>query len=121
MDMIEGSFDAVYYPGPAPESNESLTVLALVFDKIYFPGVHVPLNGIDQDGVMKRIIHLRGIDAQMRDETLMHVNLLTTALYGSAISSFCEFPDNDAVNPNVGPDAERLGMEIEQLYFGPPA
>lgn len=40
-------FEAVYYPNPVPDSLASLTILALVFDRLYFPGVYIPEAGVD--------------------------------------------------------------------------
>lgn len=34
--------EAVYLTGPAPRNLGVLTVLGAVFDKVYFPGVHMP-------------------------------------------------------------------------------
>jgi hypothetical protein len=34
--------DAVYLSAPIPRNSAILTVLGAVFDKVYFPGVHMP-------------------------------------------------------------------------------
>jgi len=48
VPRITNSFDVVYYPHQVP-SFETLTLLSLVFDKIFFPGVYIPVEGIDED------------------------------------------------------------------------
>jgi len=42
------SLEAVYYASPIPANSAVLTVLGLVFDKVIFPGVYLPLDGFDQ-------------------------------------------------------------------------
>jgi hypothetical protein len=51
--MTPGSpttFDVVYYTGPVPSSWQTLATLALVFDKIHFPGVYMGTDGLDEEG-----------------------------------------------------------------------
>jgi len=47
------SLDAVYLSAPIPRNPAVLTVLGVVFDKVYFPGVHMPKSGFDQIAVDK--------------------------------------------------------------------
>jgi hypothetical protein len=39
--------ESVYLTGPVPRNLGVLTVLGAVFDKVYFPGVHMPKSGYD--------------------------------------------------------------------------
>ena len=39
--------EAIYFSAPIPRNPAVLTVLGAVFDKVYFPGVHLPTEGFD--------------------------------------------------------------------------
>jgi hypothetical protein len=50
--------EAVYFSTPIPRNLAALTVLAAVFDKIYFPGVFIPKEGYDPAELDKEIARL---------------------------------------------------------------
>jgi len=54
------SLDAVYYSQQVPASAEALTLLAFIFDRIYFPGVYMPDVELDEQGVRKEIQRIAG-------------------------------------------------------------
>jgi hypothetical protein len=48
------SLEATYYASPIPQSMAVLTILGAVFDKVYFPGVVMPVTGFDQPSSIRR-------------------------------------------------------------------
>jgi hypothetical protein len=54
-----------------PRNLGVLTVLGAVFDKVYFPGVHMPKSGYDPKDVEKEILRLEGLQDRSHDTQLL--------------------------------------------------
>jgi len=46
--------EVVYLTAPVPRNLGVLTVLGAVFDKVYFPGVHMPKSGYDRKRLRRK-------------------------------------------------------------------
>ncbi len=64
-------FEAAYYSHPVPTSLESLTLLALVFDKLHFPGVYIPESGIDEVETRKEIDRIKKLGIREIDDIVL--------------------------------------------------
>ena len=58
--------EAVYYSAPVPRDLAVLTVLGIVFDKVHLPGVYIPMDGYDRDGVVAEIERLRALNSRLQ-------------------------------------------------------
>lgn len=116
---MEDSLDAVYYSQQVPSSLEVLTVLSLIFDKIYFPGVYIPERGIDEAETKKEINRI--ISLEKRDiDMLRLVNCMIFALHYKYLKDFCIFTGKFGYAGILEEGAEKLTMQLEELVFGPP-
>jgi len=59
--------EVVYLTAPVPRNLGVLTVLGAVFDKVYFPGVHMPKSGYDPKEVEKETLRLEGLQDRSHD------------------------------------------------------
>jgi hypothetical protein len=110
-------FEAIYYSGPAPSSMSALGVLGLVFDRVIFPGVYLPFDGVDVEATRKELQRIKGLGIQQPDD-LHLVNLMTCAVNAEYLEEFCVFTGDPDSGMKDG--AEPLTHALEELYFGPP-
>lgn len=113
------SFDAIYYSGPSPSSLHSLTMLGLVFDRLIFPGVFVPSEGVDEAETQKEIDRVAKLGPLSMDTAHM-LNLMTIALNARYLSDFCVFPGKYGYPGVLESGAEELARELELQIYGPP-
>ena len=53
------SLDVVNYALPIPRDAATLTALGLLFDRVIFPGVYIPISDYDEEGYERELIRLR--------------------------------------------------------------
>lgn len=122
---MEESLEVVYYTSPAPSSWQALATLALVFDRIHFPGVYMGTNGLDRAATLQEIERIAsglrsGAVRQITEDDRLLLNCMLVAAQHKHLKEFCVFPGTFDVCGTLEPGAEKLLMELEQLYFGPP-
>jgi hypothetical protein len=114
LDVLE----VVYYSAPAPNSLAALTMLAFVFDRIYFPGVYVPPSGVI-DIAETRKERLRLITEAPKDIGTSHlVGALWVAENIEHLDEFCKFPGAPGFD-NTDKDTHPLALDLEESIFGP--
>jgi hypothetical protein len=109
--------EAVYYSGPVPRDLATLTVLGAVFDKVYFPGVHLPTGGFDQaelDKEIARIVEVRR-GKPTRDPNL--VGILSFVKHARTLQGFCVFTSDGKIGLNDIP--HRMVDDLYQAIHGP--
>ena len=107
-------FEAVYYSYAVPRSAEALTILGLVFDRIYFPGVCMPSEGFDETAVRAEIQRIASLG--LRDpETQQLLGCMAHSLYQKYLTDFCVFSGSSGIPDEVHEVVDRL----EELLFGP--
>ena len=63
--------EGIYYSHVIPRDSAILTLMGLVFDKVRFPGAHLPTSGFDmkelekENGQLKRIVANQALDIDM--------------------------------------------------------
>src|SRR5690242_9467337 len=115
------SFEAVYYSGPTPASMESLTLLACVFDRVIFPGVYIPSDGVDEEATLRelhRIQSLKHAPIEIDDANLM--NAMVLAINARHLADFCVFTGKFGTMGTLEEGARQLTYQLEALIFGPP-
>ena len=122
--MIEApKLEAVYYPYPIPRSNSSLTIMGLVFDKVYFPNVVMPPSGYNPNDVAKernRIV--TALNGRIDYDTAVLLSMLDFLGHVETLKGFCEFSGDENTFSYCGSNKELGGLakEIEKLVYGPP-
>ena len=109
--------EAVYYSAQVPRDLATLTVLGTVFDKVYFPGVHIPTSGFDQaklDKEIERIVEVTH-GKPMRDENL--VGILRFIRHAKTLEGFCVFTSDGQIRDNGVPHPMVDGLY--QAIHGP--
>lgn len=110
-------FEAIYYAGPAPSSMTALAVLGLVFDRVIFPGVYLPFEGVDVEETRKELERIKGLGPRTADDFHL-LNLLTCVVNAKYLRDFCVFTGD--VKGEMEEGTEQLAHALEELYFGPP-
>jgi hypothetical protein len=109
--------EAVYYSAQVPRDLATLTVLGAVFDKVYFPGVHIPTSGFDQaelDKEIDRIVEVTRGKA-MRDENL--IGILSFIRHAKTLEGFCIFTSDGEIRDSGIP--HRMVDDLYQAIHGP--
>ncbi|HNX29468.1 MAG TPA: hypothetical protein PKN87_08690 [Syntrophomonadaceae bacterium] len=113
------SFEAVYYASPSPTSLKSLTLLALVFDKIYFPGVYIPTDGIDEDALVKQIQRSKSLGRHDLN-TVNMINCMVSALNYKYLKEFCIFTGQFGGCGLLEDGTREVSNILEEMIYGPP-
>jgi hypothetical protein len=114
-----GDFDVVYYPQLAIGNPQTLTILALICDHIWLPGVHLPSDVVPVSAIEER---LRGMGAYERDPAkkrmwkVLHDFAEPRRILKEVFILTGEF----GYAGNTEPEAQELAQAIERAYFGPP-
>lgn len=129
MDNIE-RLECVYYPGPIPANSAVLTVLCVLFDKIHFPNVYLPMGGYDKEALRKEIERLEGVLEEDRKrssyqsyQTGQLIGQLKFLEYRLPLDGILEFPTpGDAIfgggNGSKRPDG-KLARAIYDANYPP--
>ncbi|NOJ81187.1 hypothetical protein [Myxococcus xanthus] len=118
---MESSLDAVYYSQQVPKSPATLTLLGLIFDRVYFPGVHFPSSDLDQDAIHREIERIKRSGVQIDISTAQLIQCLDFAPHKKHVEDLCIFTaSNEDTFGKVDKGAEAIAMELERLVFGPP-
>jgi hypothetical protein len=109
-------FEAVYYSHPVPRGLAPLTLLGLIFDKVYFPGVYMP-SAFDEKGVENEIRRL--VNLNTRDpNTHQVINCMEFALHHKHLD-FCIFPGKPGMIERFDPKVHEIVDKLEEMVFGP--
>ena len=84
--------EAIYYSAPIPRNLAVLTILGTVFDRIHFPGVHIPKSGFDQKDLDAEIARIAALSGD-RDDSIM-LAILQFVRHASILDGFCVFSAN---------------------------
>lgn len=111
--------EAVYYASPIPAYKESLTFLAVVFDKIHFPDVYLPNAGFDAKEVLKEANRIEAL--KLKDyETALLVGTLRCLPLMTDLKEFCHFTgSSNSFGTNFSPETVQLVDALEIEVFGP--
>lgn len=115
---VNDSFDAVYYSHPIPTSFHSLTLLSLVFDKIYFPGVYIS-EDLDIQVIKEEIKRLQSLSRNDYDTNFI-INCHIFSIYKQYLNNFCVFTGKFGSPGILEKGAKDLTKILEELIYGPP-
>jgi len=113
--------EAVYVSAPVPRNLAVLTVLGAVFDKVYFPGVHLPKDGYDVAEIDKEVVRLEALPIAREYDTLELIGIMKLTKHAKTLEGFCEFTAQ-ADDP-FGTRSPVPGSMVNTLYeaiHGPP-
>ena len=113
------SFDAVYYPQQVPKP-ASLSLLAFVFDRLYFPGVYLPTVEFDEEAVRREIQRILSLRANLTVDDVQMLNCMEFACHLKHLRDFCIFTGSEGQMGGLEEGAGELMMVIEEMIFGPP-
>jgi hypothetical protein len=110
--------ETVYYSGPVPRDLATLTVLGTVFDKVYFPGVHLPTSGFDQAELDKEIARIIEVSRDNRTRNANLVCILSFIRHAKTLESFCVFTGDGRFHKDddIPP---RMVDDLYQAIHGP--
>ena len=111
-------FEAVYYSQPVPRTSEALTLLGLVFDRVYFPAVYMPPTGFDEKWVaneIQRILDLRLFDPN----TVQMLRCMSFAKHCKHLGDFCVFTGKPGMMDSLEKGTHDVVNQLEEMVFGP--
>lgn len=111
--------NAVFYSEPVPPSLRTLTLLALVFDRVYFPGVYIPSSGLDENATKAEIQRISSLGTKDQYDAQL-LNCMVYALNARHLADSCDFTGEYGGAGKLEDATEQLTKEFEELYFGPP-
>jgi hypothetical protein len=113
--------DTVYLSAPIPRNLAVLTVLGAVFDRVYFPGVHLPKDGYDPADLEKEIARLEALPMAGEYDTQLLIGILKLTKYAKTLEGFCEFTADpeDPFGQKI-PIPNRMVQAIYDAIHGPP-
>lgn len=112
-------FEAVFYPEPVPSSLRTLAVLALVFDRVHFPGVYIAEDA-DRAGTAAELDRLAKLPQRHEVEDRQLMNCMVYAINRDAISDFCVFTGRPGYAGSLEDGTRDLVREFELAIYGPP-
>ena len=115
----EEQFEAVYYSEPVPSSFRTLAVLALVFDRVHFPGVYIAENA-DRSGTADELDRIALLPRRHEVEDRQLMNCMIYAINRDAISDFCVFTGKPGYPGLLEEGTKDLVREFELAIYGPP-
>jgi hypothetical protein len=117
------SLEATYYATPIPQSMSVLTILGAVFDKVYFPGVMMPIDNFDQEELDKEIGRIEGLNVGLnvaRRPNDILLPMLKFIRHAKTLQGFCIFtgdPEKPFDNPQQISD--KMVHELYDAIHGP--
>lgn len=121
MEQIVPGLEAVYYGSPIPQGLGSLTLLGLVFDRLHFPNVRLPVEGYDVEAVAAEAERIERLG--LRDyNTAVLVGALRVLPHVPALKDFCVFA-GDTTQIFGGVDEKNTAALVKALdeeIFGAP-
>ncbi|MGO8732983.1 MAG: hypothetical protein ACLQVM_09320 [Terriglobia bacterium] len=111
-------FEAVYYSYAVPRSAEALTILGLVFDRIYFPGVYMPPEGFDEAAVKSEIQRIASLGLQDPD-TQQLLGCMAHSLRQKHLTDFCVFSGSNSGLNAIPDEVHEVVDRLEEIIFGP--
>ncbi len=110
------TLEAVYYTGQLPLSLSELTFFGLIFDRVHFPHVQIPLDGFDPDAVSAEIERLQKLPVTPGRgyDRLLLIQMLHFTLTPE-LREFCYFTGDgtDVFGADKDP---RVGKLVHSLY-----
>jgi len=116
--------DCIYYSQVYPRNQKVLTLLSLIFDRIYFPGVWVPQTEVDERAIndeVERIIknHREKRKGKISNDTCQVLGLMKFAKYAKILKDICIFTGKPGHAGVLEDGAKELVMVIEEMIYGP--
>lgn len=115
----EEPFEAVFYPEPVPSSLRTLAVLALVFDRVHFPGVYIAEDA-DRSGTAAELDRIAKLPQRHEVDDRQLMNCMVYAINRDAVSDFCVFPGRPGHAGSLEEGTKDLVREFELAIYGPP-
>lgn len=119
--------EAVYYSAPFPRSLEAVTLMGLVFDRIYFPHVYLPDEGFTTEEVNERASNLikllqgKSNYTYQDQETVTMIRSLQFLSWKEWTKGFLDFTNKGGdIFQKPGEEGERIVKQIHDLTLGPP-
>jgi len=118
--MLE-TLEAVYYSQQVPSSPHSLTVLGLVFDRIYFPGVYIPSSGFDPEQTNAEIKRIQNSGRPLDLEGAQLLECMSFALHKKHVEDFCIFTATGKDTFGlIEKETPEIARELASMIYGPP-
>jgi hypothetical protein len=114
-DEVE-KLEVVYYTGQLPHNLSILTFLGLVFDRVHFPHVHIPIVGFDPEWVVDEIKRLEQLPVSRSEsyERWLLIHMLKYSLLPE-LREFCHFT-GDGHDLFTTDNDQQLGKLVRALY-----
>jgi hypothetical protein len=114
IDLREGieRLECVYYAAPIPRDSATLVILSLVFDRVHFPNVYLPMGDYDNEALHAEIARLKALPPSARAAGL--IGMLEFLPIRAAFDGILEFPTpSDQI---FGGGGDEVQQQVRALY-----
>jgi hypothetical protein len=118
-DTSDQPFEAVFYSEPVPSSMRTLAILALVFDRVHFPGVYIA-ERVDAEATAAELDRIAQLERSRRVGNAQMLNCMIYAMQREHVAEFCVFNGKYGYPGVLEDGTEDLVKEFEQAIYGPP-
>ena len=113
------SFDVVNYATPIPRNQGALTLMGLLFDRVVFPGVHLPTEGYSQKEYEVELARLLALPPHPSNG--LTIGAFAFLRYVKILEGFCEFTGREDDIFGRSPENENALLDqVELSLYGPP-
>jgi hypothetical protein len=120
MSQRATSFEVVYYPQLVISNPPTLTILGLLCDRIWLPGVHLPSDAMpvtELDAMLERAERFERDPAKQRMWAALRAFLEPRRVLKDLLVLTGEY----GYPGKTEPEAQELARALEEAYFGPPS
>jgi len=124
--MAQDEFSCVYYSQQYPRSLRVLTLIGLIFDKVYFPGVWIPNKNIDEKSVAEEANRIQQLLINERksfrhlNDNIRMIGLMNFIKHAHVLKDFCIFTGQPGCAGTLEEGAKELAFVLEEMLYGPP-
>jgi hypothetical protein len=109
--------EGIYYSAVVPRDPAILTLMGLVFDKVYFPNAYLPVDGFDAKELDKEIARLEQLPRDF--DTTQLIGILKFLKHVPTLQGFCEFQSDSSGMFGDARFSEEAILQIYDSIYGP--
>lgn len=114
--------ETTFYSNPVPTNPYTVTMLSIIFDKVYLPGVYLPYRTVEKNILRERFMEVLAVDRE-RGRTPESSIMLTTLQFLHNYQELEEIFLGTGKQGHMGilePETEQVAKDLEIAIYGPP-
>jgi hypothetical protein len=120
--LVDNTFEVVYYSFPVPTNPLTVSLLGILFDKVYLPGVYLPPK-VDKKSIAERfnflVKHYDSQDSMSAQREMLGTLEFVHNYYGELQSIFIPTGRSGFMGI-LEKETQPVVTQLEELIYGPP-